>query len=191
MWITFVRPLFLPLAAMGPILTNTDRSCIQMKMRTSLKKFLKLPRNFSTEILNQVVPIDFLEWMEIEKRNNTLKWVCRKQRRMVPKEELGSFSITFIRYLPIEFATLLKCFTAWCRECQKPFYPKHLEEHGIERIDLKDLFEDLKKIEDSVVGEGNNRQMGKRRVVIEAFGTFLKSVLVNVNKVLKDYANEF
>jgi len=31
-----------------------------------LKKFLKLPKNFSIEILNQIFPLDLEEWIIIE-----------------------------------------------------------------------------------------------------------------------------
>ena len=132
LWVTFIRPLFLPLAAMGSILTATERSNIQTKMRISLRKFLKLPRNFKTEILSQVFPIDFSEWIRVENVNSCLKWQFRKERRVVEKEVLTRYSIPYRKYLPLEFACLLKKFIAWCKECQRPFYPEHLEEHGRE-----------------------------------------------------------
>ena len=125
LWVTFVRPLFLPLAAMGPILSKTDLSNIQVKMRTSLRKFLRLPRNFKSEILLQVFPIDFEEWMRIERMNNSLKWECRLQRKKVERENLHKYSMPYKKYLPLEFAYLLKRFTAWCKICQRPFYPEN------------------------------------------------------------------
>jgi len=73
LWITFVRPLFLPLTALGLITTSSEREMIQAKMRVSLKKFLKLPKTFRTEVLSQVYPIDFAKWIKIERDNSKTK----------------------------------------------------------------------------------------------------------------------
>jgi hypothetical protein len=62
LWTTFIRPLFLPLAALAPTLNQTDRNKIETKLRTSIKKFLKLPQNFKSEILHQIFPIDLNGW---------------------------------------------------------------------------------------------------------------------------------
>ena len=192
LWITFIRPLFLPLAAMGSILTTTERADIQAKLRIALRKFLRLPKNFKTEILGQVFPIDFTEWMKIERENSGLKWEYRRQRKLVDKERLTRFSIPYRKYLPAGFGCLLKKFTAWCKECQKPFYPEHLEEHGIERIRIEHLFEDLKRIEEEttyVTPQG--RKKSNRFTIVKAFEAFLGDTLSKVDNILRDYAEDF
>ena len=90
------------------------------------------------------------------------------------------------------FPHLLKRFTAWCKVCQRPFYTEHLEEHGVESIRIEHLFEDLEEIEKEM-DELNllGRRERDRLRVVEAFGHHLKCVLVNVDRVLKDYAEEF
>ena len=144
-------------------------------MRIALRKFLKLPRNFKTEILSQVFPIDFTEWISVEHRNNCSKWECRKRKRIVEKENLMKYTIPYKKYLPLEFASLLKKFTVWCRECQRPFYPEHLEEHGISRIKIEDLFEDLVQIENKFsIATPKGLKKGNRKEIVEAFTQHLK-----------------
>jgi len=59
LWLTFIKPLFLPLTTEASISTQTEKEEIQTKLRISLKKFLRLPKNFSTYILSQVFPLDW------------------------------------------------------------------------------------------------------------------------------------
>ena len=127
LWVTFIRPLFLPLATMSKILTNSDKELILTKLRGSLKKFFNLPRNFRTDILTEIFPLDFLEWVAIEQGNNDLKWEARRDFSEMPVEGILKSRVFFQRFLPIEFGKLLRKFTAMC----KPFYPEHLEEHGL------------------------------------------------------------
>jgi len=145
LWITFIRPLFLPLAAMSAILTESHQERIQARLRGSLRKFIGLPKNFSIEILAQVFPLDFKEWMRTEYQNCRTKWASRMKREQVPDGLILKYKVQYMRSMPVEFSQYLKCFTAWCEQCDKPFYPKHLEEHGLQRVDIKDLYEDLEK----------------------------------------------
>ena len=192
LWVTFIRPLFLPLAAMGPILTAIELSAIQVKTRLSLRKFLKLPRNFRTDILDQVFPVNFADWIRSEDWNNCFKWKCRRQRKVVEKDQLIRYSFPCRRFLPKEFAFLLRKFTAWCKECQRPFYPEHLEEHGVQRVRIEDIFEDLRGIEENLtVKMPNGNRKSNRKVVVEVFAKHIGKILADVNHVLSTYAEEF
>jgi len=117
LWITFVKPLFLPLAALGTALTPSEKNLIQTKLRVSLKKFLKLPKSFKTEILDQVYPIDFLEWLQIENHNCRVKWDARALRQGDYNGMLKKYRVPRRKYLPREFRSLLSKFTAWCKVC--------------------------------------------------------------------------
>jgi len=110
---------------------------------------------------------------------------------MVEKENLMRYLIPYRKYLPKEFACLLKRFTAWCKECQRPFYPEHLEEQGVNRIRIfKHLFEDLEQTEKdtSINSDGNGRKKVNRTIVMESFAKYLKKVLCEVDHVLASYA---
>ena len=52
--------------------------------------------------------------------------------------------------MPIEFTTYLKSFAAWCELCHKPFSPKHLEEHGLTRVRIEEVYEDVDKLLEKV-----------------------------------------
>ena len=76
-------------------------------------------------------------------RNSEYKWNLRPKRKQVFKINLEKYSVNLKRHLTIEFGHLLKKFTAWCNKCHLPFYPEHLETHGVQRIRIKQIFEDL------------------------------------------------
>ena len=191
LWITFIKPLFLPLSAFGPILTNSERISIEAKLRVSLKKFLRLPRNFSVDLLGQIFPINFLEWMKVENENSQVKWMARCERRTVSKEELKKFVVPRVRGLPIEFNVLLKKFVSWCGHCGKPFYPLHLEEHGIQRINVNEIFADLDEIRQRYLDDIPCGKKVNREIIMEAFSIHLRGILDEVDKVLARYAYDF
>ena len=120
--------------------------------------------------------------------------------RIVPiKESLPKYSIPRRKHLPIEFGNLLKKFTAWCKVCQKPFYPDHLEYHGMRRIQIEAIFEDLEHIRQGLL-EGSDsltntwkkrKHKVKRETVMGAFSTHIKNILSDVDKILKEFAQDF
>jgi len=78
--------------------------------------------------------------------NNQYRWNSRLQRLRVDPKKLKKYSFSREKFLPVEFSGLLKRFVAKCRDCGVPFYPTHLEQHGLKRVQLKEVFEDLRKI---------------------------------------------
>lgn len=121
LWVIFVKPLFLPLATLSPILTNTDRELVETKLRLSLKRFLQLPKNFRSDILEKIFPIDFLRWMDTEWNNNRERWKCREEGAIVDKENLEKYRVLCQKWLPREFGQLLRKFTVYCKVCKKTF----------------------------------------------------------------------
>ena len=165
---------------------------IQAKMRVSLKKFLKLPKTFRTEVLSQVYPIDFAKWIKIERDNSKTKLDARILREKVCKDNLRKFLVPMRRCLPNEFRTLLKKFTAWCKTCCQPFYPEHLEDHGIRRVRVEELFEDLGVIESELEADlEDGAEKPKRIDVLSAFSDHFKGILVEVDRVLQEHAEVF
>ena len=192
LWLTFVKPLFIPLTALSVLTSISEKELVQSKLRTSLKKFLKLPKNFKTEILFQIYPIDFIKWMKIERENSRAKWEARKLKEDVRKDNLKKFTVPFQKYLPAEFRSLIKKFTAWCKTCNKPFYPDHLEDHGIRRIQMNEILEDLKNIEGNLGTGSTDTRIGPNRIfVISAFSDHFKAILAEVDQVLQEHAKVF
>ena len=192
LWMTFIKPLFLPLATLSDLVSPTEKEIAQTRLRASLKKFLKFPKNFKTELLMKIYPIDFLKWMKIERENSRVKWLARDMREEVNKDNLRKYKVPFQRYLPVEFRDLIKRFTVWCGSCEKPFYPEHLEAHGISRIRLSEVFEDLKiivyNLELEWDGEGNGPG---RMAIIKAFSDHFRRILAEVDRVLQEHAKIF
>ena len=153
-------------------------------------KFLRLPRSFKVEVLNQIFPLDFENWMRVESFNSLAKWEARTKRCEVNREELEKFIVPRIRNLPIEFNSLIKKFVAWCGACCKPFYPEHLEEHGVERIRIEDIFEDLEKIVQDLREKSVNGRV-RRGEIMDKFSAYLRSLLDKVEKVLGVYSLSF
>jgi len=200
LWITFIRPLFLPLATLGSIMTNSDKEAVCTKLKVSLKKFLKLPRNFRDDVLMQVVPIDFIRWIEVEHENNVRKWNSRLWRLECSKDSLEKFVVLVRRWLPSEFGDLLNRFTAVCGRCRMPFYPEHLEEHVVHGVRVEDAFAKLDQIEGDLLldkvrlnSSGKNRRMTRlrRQEVMEAFSDYLRNLIERVDKVLNEFAIRF
>ena len=158
----------------------------------SLKKFLKLPKSFKTEILDQVYPIDFLEWLQIENHNCRVKSDARALRQGDYNGMLKKYRVPRRKYLPREFRSLLSKFTAWCKVCCQPFYPEHLEDHGVKRIRIDDI-EDLDVIERSLgtdLATGGVREPSRAEVV-DAFTDHFRNILCEVDQVLQEYAEVF
>ena len=176
------------LAAYGPFLTFSERAIVQTKLRVSLKKFLCLPRSFSIQVLSEIFPIDFGRWFEVESSNACCKWEARITRTPVNKNHLKKFVLPRVRNLPKEFNKLLKCFVSWCGTCQKPFYPEHLVEYGIQRVRISELFEDFEMIRMNLLEEG---RIPHRDVVLNAYANHLNVLLAEVRKVLKEHAQSF
>ncbi len=198
LWITFIRPLFLPLATFGSIITESERESICTKLKVSLKKFLKLPRNFRDDILMQAVQIDFGKWIEIEHRNNMKRWTSRQWRLTCEKESLEKYEMSARRWLPLEFGNLLNRFTAFCWKCRRPFYPEHLEEHGVYGVRLEDIFTRLGRIEveleetNNIGGRGERKKTKlKRGDVMGAFAQYLNYLIGQVDEVLNEFAIKF
>jgi len=165
-----------------------------MRLRVSLKKFLRLPRNFSSDVLTQIFPIDFIEWVESEHANSTSKWEARLNRCVVKKQELMKYEIPRMRNLPLEFNKLLKYFVAWCDSCEKSFYPEHLSEHGVKRVRIKEMFEDLENIRSKlfkVVDVNGKPARVCREDIMMAYCRHLQDVIREVEAVLKVHARKF
>ena len=197
LWITFIRPLFLPLAAMAVIINETLKDRIQALLRASLRKFIGLPKNFSVDILAQAFPLDFKEWIRIESQNCRSKWTNRLKRERVPDDSLVKFQIHYRKSMPIEFAAFLKSFTAWCELCHKPFYPKHLEEHGLTRVRVEEVYEDIDNLlesVESVKGRGQTPKDRRKKVKIgrkermELIAIHIQGKLKEIDAILKVHA---
>ncbi len=195
LWITFIRPLFLPLATLATILNNTEKEIIQTKLRISLRKFLGLPKNFSNDILCQIFPIDFCEWMEIESENNKMKWEARRMRTEL--ECPRKYKVIIQRYIPSEFSKLLRCFTATCRVCKTPFYPAHLEEHGMRGVRIEEIFDGLDSIRQKLEGVqdlDNPKRKGRiadRDGLMEAYRIYIEDLQEGMDKILVEFAEKF
>jgi len=170
-------------------MTLAGRETIVAKLRVSLKKFLRLPNSFSSEVLFQVFPLDFLKWADVEYKNCRIKWEARLNRGLVSVESLERFVIPRVRNLPIEFNKLLKCFVSWCGACQRPFSPEHLEEHGVQGVKMDVLFENLDGIRRSLCEMRGRKAM--REEIMEAYSCHLKGILNEVESVLNKYARSF
>ena len=105
-----------------------------------------------------------------------------------------------MKALPIEFSQYLKSFAAWCEQYQKLFYPKHLEEHGLKRISIKDLFENLeqivKKSEQSTTKNPSLVEKGKtlklnRKQRMDLMASHIRTKLTEIESLLKIYARNF
>ena len=184
LWTVFIRPLLLPLINLSPFCTKTERKEIQAKIRISLKSFLKLPKHFKTSILNEIFPINIEKRMDIELNNNKVKWEARINRTAVVKKKLQKYHLSKERFLPIAFNSILKKFTAWCELCSKPFYPEHLEYHGVKRIKISEIFTDLRRIRLSL-------KTKKKENIMETFSTHLKNLEGKIDEVLKTCAKNF
>ena len=106
------------------------------------------------------------------------------------KEKMEKFIVRRMSYLPIEFNVLIKSFVAWCGTCCKPFYPEHLEEHGVKRVRIEEIFEDLSEIVEGLKQKYPNGRV-KRGEVMEKTSSHMRMLLADVNKVLMIYSYSF
>ncbi len=195
LWITFIRPLFLPLATLATIMTKSEKELVETKLRVSLRKFLGLPKHFRSDILLQVFPIDFCIWMEVENENNQLKWEARRLRTEL--EVSKHYKIDMNRHLPGAFGALLKSFTSICKVCRVPFYPEHLEEHGLKGVRIEEIYAELDRIKQNLEGpaELENTDEKKKKVrraeLMEAYKSYIETIQKDVNHVLIEYAEVF
>ncbi len=194
LWVTFIRPLFLPLATLATIMTKSEKEMVQIKLRVSLRKFLGLPKNFRKDVLFQVFPIDFCEWMEVESEKNRLKWEARQLRAEL--ETVKKYEIPIKRCLPAAFGKLLRSFTAMCKTCKKAFYPEHLEEHGLVGIRIEEMFGRMDFMKQSLEESANLssiKQKGKvrRATLLTEYTKYIESIQEKVDRILMNYAENF
>ena len=78
----------------------------------------------------------------------------------------------------MEFAVLLRKFTAWCKECQRPFYPEHLQEHGVQGINIDELLGNLECIEANIreLARSRNERV-TRSVLVGAFSDAINKTI--------------
>ncbi len=196
LWVVLVKPLFLPLAAMAWSMSRNDRETVQTKLRVSLKKFIGLPKNFRTDVLTKLFPLDYEEWINIEYENNTAKWLRRLRYQPNTQEGQKKYLTGYYRCLPKEFGMLLKRFTVVCRECQKPFYPEHLADHGVHGLDLEELFKRMDGIKaDMLRSSGQDGGMGNRKIrlprkqLLDKYTSFVMDLIGEIDVVLREFAD--
>ena len=161
-----------------------------------MKRFLKLPRNFRTDVLFQILPLDFKVWLKLENSNNLVKWEARKLRKKVPGDELHCYSFLLKDCLPVEFSYILRRFTAICRVCRVPFYPEHLLMHGVSGISVKEIRQELRNLSQKLLMEkeeksGNKKVRLSREEILSVNSNFLKSKIKEIDLVLEEYAEKF
>jgi hypothetical protein len=125
--------------------------------------------------------------MVIERENSRLKWNSRVNRMQIFRGALSSYQIPNKKYLPQEFSILLRKFTAWCSKCNNPFYPDHLEFHGVKGIRIDEMFKDLDEIKKSL----DPRSKNKREEIMNCYSFYFKEIISKVDKVLKEFAEDF
>ena len=117
----------------------------------TFKKFMMIPKNTSTNLVGEMMGINFEELVQLNCINSEEKWEARKERR--PPDLIRRTEIyNYMRGIPNEWCLILRQQCRICSICKNTTRNQyHMEAaHQIEIYSYKDLWEDIKRTHEAM-----------------------------------------
>jgi len=143
---TMVCPLFNALLVLTYFEESKSNNQIILRLwHSTFKKFMLIPKTTNTQLVDEMIGIDFEELNFITTQNSARKWFARFTRSE-PDLLVRERPIDYLKGIPKDWCEILKQQCGLCPICKNTSRnAKHLEEkHGIEILSYQDIWNAIK-----------------------------------------------
>ena len=179
MWRTMICPLFNALLALlyfEPSKLNKEK--VLKLWRETFKRFMIIPKNTKTELVDEMIGIDFEDLIYVNTQNSAIKWQARCERirpKLIERKE----RVDYLRGVPNEWCSILKQQSSLCPLCKNSIRnARHMENvHGIEILPYDEIWEGIKELYEYETKKQKKKdpiKKVKREVFLKRWKPFLK-----------------
>ena len=192
MWKTMVLPLFNALLMLTSFekAKNQKQSLFRLLIGT-FKSFLMIPKNTSTDLIIEMMGLDFNGMCRANLENSQEKWEARMERR--PPEITRRWKINnFMKGIPNNWCSILKQQCSLCISCKKGIRKKFQIRfyHNVQIRNYKTIWADIKSYHMDLIQKTKKKNTSQRTRFLKFWKPHLKSLFdeteTKFNNVYKD-----
>ena len=189
MWRTMVLPLFnaiLILIYFERAKTETWR--ILRLLIGTFKKFMMIPKTTSTNLVAEMMGINFEELVQVNAVNSEEKWDARKERRF-PDLVYRSERHNYLKGIPNKWCHILKQQCMVCPVCKNGVRNEsHMEIYHLTHVlDYKEIWKHIKEVHEKMTEE----QRKKNKIIRVKRRKFLEYWKPRLDSLAEDTATKF
>ena len=192
MWQTMVTPLFEGVL----ILIYNEEGRVHLHNAARLwigtfKKFLLLPKNTNTDLIEEMIAIDLSSRMNLTTHQATKKWTARKERRALDELPSAKKQLNYLRGIPNTFCTIVKMQHRVCHVCKTAImsYDHMIDNHNIWLVPYTIIWDNIKvfALKKEKERDANGIMKIKRYEFVSHWTEQLQKVLDHDNEVLQAF----